>query len=102
VTRDEVLPRLQADEILVVDVRHSFEFRAGHITGAVNIPFWQGNRLVELAESEDRELVLTCEHGPRAWLAAGLIRARTGRAVDLLHGHMSGWKRAGLPLAKTS
>ncbi|GAB4169132.1 MAG: rhodanese-like domain-containing protein [Geothermobacteraceae bacterium] len=101
-TRDEVSLRLQADEILVVDVRHPFEFRAGHITGAVNIPFWQGNRLVELAESEDRELVLTCEHGPRAWLAAGLIRVRAGRAVELLQGHMTGWKRAGLPLTKQS
>ncbi len=101
-TREELQRRLAAQDVAVVDVRHPMEYRSGHIPGAVNIPFWQSARLVDWARQEQRDLVLTCEHGPRAWLAAGLIRVRTGRSVHLLQGHMLGWKKAGLPLSQKS
>lgn len=99
---EELQARLAARNIVVVDVRHPFEFRAGHIPGAVNIPFWQVGRLVEKVTGEERDVVLTCEHGPRAWMAAALLRLRTGRSVRLLQGHMLGWKKTGLPLCKES
>jgi rhodanese-related sulfurtransferase len=85
----------------VVDVRSGFEYRSGHIAGAVHAPALKilfG--LAPLPKAKQASLVVTCEHGPRAQLASGLLRLRGYRNVVLLVGHMSGWRRAGLPVEK--
>ena len=85
----------------VVDVRSGFEFRAGHIAGAVHAPFWKILlRLAPLPKDKESLLVVTCEHGPRAQMAKGLLGFAGYRRCDLLDGHMSGWRRAGLPQEK--
>ena len=54
------------------------------------------NRIVRL--NKYSELVITCEHGPRAMMAAWVL-ARYGYCnIRLLEGHMLGWRRADLPL----
>ncbi len=86
---------------LVIDVRSGLEYRAGHIPGAVHIPLIKilvG--LARYAAEKDRPVVITCEHGPRALLAKPIL-ARTGfTALELLEGHMAGWRKAGLNLEK--
>ncbi|TYP00016.1 rhodanese-related sulfurtransferase [Geothermobacter ehrlichii] len=97
---ETLLQRLGDEETLVIDVRLRFEFRAGHIPGAVNIPWWRGGLLAEAVAGAKGSVVLTCEHGPRAWLAAGLLLLRGQTDVSLLSGHMRGWRRKRLPLVK--
>ena len=91
----------QKDRPTVIDVRSAFEFRNGHIPGAVAIPFWavlfQRHRL---PQDKQRKVVLTCEHGPRAGLAAGQLNLLGYRRVELLEGHMVRWRRYGLPLER--
>lgn len=83
----------------VIDVRTGMEFRSGHIPGAVHAPNWKIIfRLAPLPVDRETPLVVTCEHGPRALLAAKILGMRGYRRVDLLEGHMAGWRRAGLPL----
>lgn len=98
----ELAKRLQSkNPPAVVDVRTGFEFRAGHIHGAIHAPTWKLLlRLVRLPADKNAELVVTCEHGPRARIAKGLIEACGYRNVSLLAGHMAGWRRAGLPREK--
>jgi len=85
----------------VVDVRSGLEYKSGHIPAAVHAPLWKILlRLSKLPEARNTEVVLTCEHGPRAQLARGLLGALGYRNVILLEGHMSGWRRAGLPMEK--
>ena len=85
----------------VVDVRSGFEFRGGHIPGAVHAPLWKILlRLAPLPKDKEALLVVTCEHGPRAQMAKSLLGAVGYRRSDLLEGHMSAWRRAGLPLEK--
>jgi hydroxyacylglutathione hydrolase len=80
----------------VVDVRSGFEFRSGHIPGAIHAPAWKILlRLAKLPADRNAELVVTCEHGPRAQLAKGLLSALGYRNVALLDGHMAGWRQAG-------
>jgi hydroxyacylglutathione hydrolase len=43
-------------------------------------------------------MTVYCGHGPRAWIAKGLLRLRGFRRVSLLAGHMRAWRRAGRPL----
>jgi hydroxyacylglutathione hydrolase len=83
----------------VVDVRTIFEFRRGHISGVVHAPTWRillG--LARLPSDRNTELVVTCELGPRARIAQGLLKLYGYRNVVLLAGQMAGWRKAGLPM----
>ena len=85
----------------VVDVRSNREFNSGHIPGALHLPSWKILlRLGNIPTDRNSELVVTCEHGPRAQLAMGLLRTIGYKNVVLLDGHMSRWRQAGLPLQK--
>jgi rhodanese-related sulfurtransferase len=85
----------------VVDVRTGFEFKAGHIPGALHAPTWKiVLRLAPLPADRERELVVLCELGPRAKIARALLGYLGYRNVALLDGHMAGWRRSGLPVEK--
>jgi hydroxyacylglutathione hydrolase len=85
----------------VVDVRTGFEFRAGHIPGAIHAPIWKILlKLAPLPEDRRTELVVLCELGPRAMLGKALLGALGFRKVTLLAGHMAAWRRLGLPMVK--
>lgn len=85
---------------VVVDVRTGFEFRAGHIPGAINAPVWKILlRLVPLPQDKNTDLVVLCELGPRAVMGKSLLGLLGFRNVMLLAGHMAAWRRSGLPLS---
>ena len=83
--------------VLVLDVRTPEEFAAGHVPGAVNIPYDQvGTRLSEIPKTE--EVVLYCRTGRRAALAAETLSAAGYKKLAHLTGDMQGWTAAGLPV----
>jgi hydroxyacylglutathione hydrolase len=85
----------------VIDVRTGFEFKAGHIPGAINAPAWKIMlRLVSLPQDKQTELVVLCELGPRAMIGKTLLGFIGFSNVTLLTGHMAAWRRLGLPLVK--
>jgi len=85
----------------IIDVRSSYEYRAGHIPGAIHIPFWSALfRVDEINAPKDELVVVYCAHGPRAGVGKfALIRAGYTEVL-YLDGHMTGWYRAGLPVEK--
>lgn len=98
-------PRELAEKItaghppVVVDVRTGFEFRSGHIPGALHAPTWKIMlRLAALPADKRTEMVVLCELGPRAVMARGLLGFLGYRNTLLLSGHMAAWRRAGLPM----
>ena len=85
----------------IVDVRTGFEFNRGHIPGALHCPTWMillG--LAPLPKEKDEEVVVTCEHGPRAQIVKGILGFLGYRNVTLLEGHMYAWRKAGCPQKK--
>jgi hydroxyacylglutathione hydrolase len=81
-------------DYVVVDVRAEAEWNAGHIPGSMNIPLGQlEQRLGELPD----ELVVHCQSGGRAAIAASLLRARGFHGVQLFPGGFAEWSRAGQP-----
>ena len=86
---------------LILDVRSSTEFRAGHLPGAVHLPFWSAFfRAAQLPARRHDPVVVYCGHGPRAQLAATALRLRGFTDVRLLCGHMSKWRAAGRPIER--
>jgi rhodanese-related sulfurtransferase len=83
---------------VIVDVRTRREYEAGHVPGAIHVPFY--TLLVRqdgIPGPRERPLVVYCEHGPRAGVARLALRLAGFTDVRYLDGHMSGWKQRGLP-----
>lgn len=98
VGRAELLRRLAADEVVLLDVRPAEEFRAGHIAGARSVPFDQVAAAAEWLDP-DRDVVAYCRG---AWCvmahdAVRLLRA-SGRPARRLEGGMLEWRQTGLPV----
>lgn len=100
VSRDELLARVQAGEVVVLDVRPAEEYSAGHIPGARSLPLEHLEaRLDELDPDLDLEVVAYCR-GPLCLLApeaAALLRGR-GRRARCLEDGLPEWRQAGLPV----
>jgi rhodanese-related sulfurtransferase len=83
----------------ILDVRSKKEFQAGHVRGAVHLPFWQVGRFWEMfAGMRDKPMVIYCGHGPRAHLAGAALMGRGFTRIVYLTGHMARWKEMKLPL----
>ena len=79
---------------VIIDVRSGFEFAAGHIPGALHLPLLKCLfRVRQEVPDREREVVLYCEHGPRAGLVKGLLGALGYRSTRCLDGHMHRWRR---------
>jgi rhodanese-related sulfurtransferase len=79
-----------------IDVRSTWEFKTGHIPGAINIPMDEiESRIADL--NPRLPIVLICQAGTRAQITANLL---AGRHPDLrvLQGGTNGWKAAGRPV----
>jgi hydroxyacylglutathione hydrolase len=86
---------------VVLDVRSGAEFNSGHIPGALHAPNLKILiNMAKLPEDKTCHLVVTCEHGPRAQMAQGLLSMYGYKNTSLLDGHMSGWRSAGLKVER--
>jgi rhodanese-related sulfurtransferase len=101
VGRDELIERLGRGDVVLVDVRPSEEFAAGHIAGARSIPLDElHQRLAELPA--DREVVAYCR-GPFCAYAHEAVRQlqANGRSARRLEEGWPEWRLAGEPTAIT-
>jgi len=92
--RDELIARLRNGDVVLVDVRPTEEFEAGHITGARSIPIAElEGRLAELPT--DREVVAYCR-GPFCAYAHDAVRSlqASGREARRLEEGWPEWKLA--------
>jgi rhodanese-related sulfurtransferase/predicted transcriptional regulator len=94
ISRDELIARVGRNDVVLVDVRPSEEFDAGHIDGALSIPLDQlDERLAELPPGS--EIVAYCRGALCAYAhdAVRLLRAE-GRAARRLDGGWPEWHLA--------
>ena len=96
--RDALLERVQAGEVIVLDVRPSEEYHAGHIPRSISVPLKELKRyLSELPK--DQEIVAYCR-GPYCVLAiqaVEMLRLEGFNAVRLEEG-IQDWRAMGLTL----
>jgi len=86
---------------VIVDVRTRREYEAGHVPGALHVPFYTLLvRQDDIPGPRERVVVVYCEHGPRAGVARFALRLSGFTDVRYLDGHMAGWKERGLLLSR--
>ena len=101
-SRTELLRRIRAKEVVILDVRSPEEFSAGHLPGAINIPTNDlRRRLKDLPSGQ--QIVAYCR-GPYCALsyeAVAELRKHGYQALRLEDGYPE-WKAAGLPVEPIS
>ena len=98
VSRKELVARLKAGLVTVLDLRPEDEFALGHLPGALNIPLSELER--RLADFDPGQEIIAYCRGPYCVLsyeAVAVLRAR-GFKVRRLEDGLPEWRAAGLPI----
>jgi rhodanese-related sulfurtransferase/DNA-binding transcriptional ArsR family regulator len=98
VTRVDLIERLRANSVVLLDVRPEDEYAAGHLPRAVNIQLAELERKLRLLP-RDQEVVAYCR-GPYCVLSfeAIAILRRHGYNVRRFEDGFPEWKAAGMPI----
>jgi hydroxyacylglutathione hydrolase len=84
---------------LVVDVREPWEYRQGHVPGAMLIPLGQlSSRLNDL--DPERPVAVICASGSRSQSAAALLGQKGFKTVYNVSGGTGAWMHSGLDLER--
>lgn len=98
----ETVQLINRRDALVLDVRDTGDYAAGHVTHARHIAEAQlAERMKELDKFKSRPIVVTCKTGSRAPAVVGLLRKQGYAEVFALRGGIAAWQQANLPLEKS-
>lgn len=98
-----LLERIQKKDpsVIILDVRSPEEFAAGHVPGAINIPYTHlPARISAMPSPTDKDVVVYCEIGVRAEKAAASLRDNGFTRLMHLEGDMKQWREAKRPTEK--
>lgn len=96
----EAVQLINRRDALVLDVRDTGDYAAGHIVNAKHMPEAQlADRMKELEKYRSRPIIVSCRTGLRGQAVAGLLR-KQGYEVFALRGGVAAWQQASMPLEK--
>ncbi len=92
---------INREDALVVDVRETGEYAAGHLLNARHIPLAElDKRLGELEKFKDKPIILNCQSGSRSASACGTLQKAGFTRVHNLEGGIAAWEQAGMPISR--
>ncbi|MBP5979453.1 MAG: rhodanese-like domain-containing protein [Halomonas sp.] len=101
VTSTQATQLINREDAVVLDIRETKDFKAGHIAGARNIP--QSNidsRMSELNKVKNQPIIVVCKQGQ----SSGVVQTKLAKAgferVFKLKGGMAQWQADSLPVVK--
>tara|TARA_B100000214_G_scaffold3263_1_gene2529 strand:- start:8451 stop:8855 length:405 start_codon:yes stop_codon:yes gene_type:complete len=86
------------DKALIIDIRDSASFDAGHITASKNVPSKDLLRRSNEINNNDKSIVLVCESGNVSKNAGETLKKEGFENVCTLKGGINEWKMCNLPL----
>jgi rhodanese-related sulfurtransferase len=97
----EATQKINQGKTVVLDVRSTEDFAAGHIRGAMNIPLQDlPQRLGELEKSRSKTIIVVCQSGVMSARASTQLDKAGFKEVYSLNGGLTAWQSQGLPIAK--
>ena len=93
---------LKSGQAIVIDVRESDEYKAGHIEGAESIPLSVFSQKFDKAKyPAGKKIVLQCQGGVRSMKACNIAHDLAEQEhVSNLTGGLNAWLAAGLPVSR--
>jgi rhodanese-related sulfurtransferase len=93
--------RLANSGALLVDVRNSQEYEAGHIIEARSLPAAElAAKADTLKKFKEKPVIVYCENGTASGAAARTLRTAGFNKVVTLRGGLNSWRQENLPLVK--
>jgi hydroxyacylglutathione hydrolase len=100
-TVTDVAAGVRTNDVSLLDVRAEGEWKAGHVPTSVNIPVQDlAQRLTEIPQG--KQIIVHCQTGARAAIAASLLKARGFDDVSIFSGGFAEWSRSGEKVATTA
>ena len=98
----EIDPAQVGTDAVVLDVRESDEWEAGHIAGSMHVPLQQVPGQLDALQDllADTQLVVVCRVGARSASAVAWLATQGVEAVNLAGGLLT-WADAGRPLVRS-
>jgi rhodanese-related sulfurtransferase len=91
---------INQEQGLVLDVRGQKDFSAGHIVGALHIPYEKvASRIAELEKHKDKTLIVVDAMGQHAGTVSRDLK-KAGFNAAKLSGGIASWRGDNLPLVK--
>jgi rhodanese-related sulfurtransferase len=98
----EAVQLINRRDALVLDVRDTGDYAAGHIANAKHVPEAQlAERMKELEKHRSRPILVVCRTGSRASSVSGMLRKKGFAEAFALRGGVAAWQQASLPLEKS-
>ncbi len=96
----DALEKVEAGEVTFVDIRKTDDFAAGHVEGAINIPYGQGMQESFSDLPTDQQIIVTCYSGQTAGQTVAVMRMLGYDAISLQFGMAGakGWTANELPV----
>lgn len=96
----ELTALINSEQGLVLDVRGQKDFSAGHIVGALHIPYEKvASRIAELEKHKDKTLIVVDAMGQHAGTVSRDLK-KAGFNAAKLSGGIASWRGDNLPLVK--
>ncbi|MDF3920177.1 rhodanese-like domain-containing protein [Salinicola sp. LHM] len=101
VSTNEATSLINREDGVVIDIRESSEFKAGHIAGAKNVPQARlKERLTQIEKYKDTPVIVVCKQGQAAGAAVTELTQAGFSRVYKLKGGMAQWQADGLPVVR--
>ncbi|MBB3230581.1 rhodanese-like domain-containing protein [Halomonas stenophila] len=101
VSASEATQLVNREDAVVLDIRESGDFKAGHIAGARNIPQSRlDERMRELDKFKSKPIIVVCKHGQSSGAALAKLTKAGFERVFKLRGGMTQWQADSLPVVK--
>lgn len=92
---------INREDALVVDVRESAEWSAGHIPNSRHIALGHlASHLSEIDKFKDKPVILVCASGNRSGSGCNILKKAGFQKVYNLAGGIGAWRDAGLPITR--
>ncbi len=93
---------INKENAAIVDIRLKKDFKTGHITDSINIPYADMDRRIgELEKYRNRPIIIVCNLGQTASGAVKKLHDAKFETVSRLSGGITEWKTQNLPLHKS-
>jgi rhodanese-related sulfurtransferase len=92
---------INRQDALIVDVRETAEWSAGHMPDARHIALGHLEKhLSEIEKFKDQPIIVVCASGNRSATACGTLKKHGFQKVHNLNGGIGAWAEANLPMTK--
>ncbi|MEW4983773.1 MAG: rhodanese-like domain-containing protein [Cycloclasticus sp.] len=97
----EAISLINREDAVIIDTRNKAEFKAGHISDAILIPFPEiKDSADKLNKYEGRPLLFYCKTGTRSDEACKILSKQGFDKLYALSGGIQSWEDSNMPLVK--